>query len=92
MFPTRMSGILKEIVFETAIEALKEKLEREKGCVHCRNAVEIGAVDSDGMLRVDNGNEHCSPYVAINNDTYGTSDIFDIDYCPHCGRKLGGNK
>lgn len=77
------------IAFETAIEALREKLEREKGCVCCNNAVEISSVDSDGMLRVDNGNEHCLPYVAVNNDTYGTSDIFDINYCPMCGRKLG---
>ena len=77
------------IAFETAIEALQEKTEREKGCECCKNAVEIGAVDSDGTFRVDNGNEHCLPYIAVDNDTYGTSDLFDINYCPHCGRKLG---
>ena len=77
------------IAFETAIEALQEKAERDKGCECCKNAVEIGAVDSDGTFRVDNGNEHCLPYIAVDNDTYGTSDLFDINYCPNCGRKLG---
>ena len=27
-------------------------------------------------------------HIAVNNETYGTSDLFDINYCPMCGRKL----
>ena len=34
------------------------------------------------------GDTHCLPYIAVNNETYGTSDLFDINYCPMCGRKL----
>ena len=75
--------------FEMAIQALQEKAEREKGCEYCNRGVsELDACDSDGMMRIDKGNEHCSPYIAVNNETYGTSDLFDINYCPMCGRKL----
>ena len=64
--------------FETAIQALQEKAEREKGCEYCNGGASEGACDSDAMMRIDKGNEHCMPYIAVNNDTYGTSDIFDI--------------
>ena len=74
--------------FETAIQALQEKAERDKGCEYCNDYAVEGACDSDAMMRIDKGNEHCMPYIAVNNDTYGTSDIFDINYCPMCGRNL----
>lgn len=73
---------------DIAIEALQEKAEREKGCEYCKLAVEIGAVDSDGVMRVEIGNVGI-PFILVNNDTFGTSDLFDINYCPMCGRKLG---
>jgi len=40
------------------------------------------------MMRICKGNEHCLPYIAVDNDTYGTSDLFDISYCPMCGSKM----
>ena len=76
-------------VKQKAIQALQEKAERDKGCEYCNNGTAEYACDSDGMMRIDKGNEHCLPYIAVNNDTYGTSDLFDINYCPMCGRKLG---
>lgn len=75
-------------VKQKAIQALQEKAEREKGCEYCNDYAVDGACDSDGTMRVDKGNEHCLPYIAVNNETYGTSDLFDINYCPMCGRKL----
>jgi len=74
------------------IEALQEKLEREKGCEYCDNEASEYACDSDGMMRICKGNEHCLPYIAVDNDTYGTSDLFDISYCPMCGRDLRQSK
>lgn len=76
------------IAFETAIEVLKEKLEREQGCEYCNNGVETGSCDSDAKMRVEKGDIHCLPYIVVENDTFGTSDIFDADYCPNCGKKL----
>ena len=75
-------------VKQKAIQALQEKAERDKGCKYCNSGTVEGACDSDGMMRIDKGNEHCLPYIAVNNETYGTSDLFDINYCPMCGRKL----
>lgn len=75
-------------VKQKAIQALQEKAEREKVCEYCNGGAAVGDCDSDGMMRVDKGNEHCLPYIAVNNETYGTSDLFDINYCPMCGRKL----
>src|SRR5574343_60541 len=75
-------------VKQKAIQALQEKAEREKGCEYCNGGTAEGACDSDGMMRIDKGDTHCLPYIAVNNETYGTSDLFDINYCPMCGRKL----
>lgn len=75
-------------VKQKAIQALQEKAEREKGCEYCNSGTVEGACDSDGTMRVDKGDTHCLPYIAVNNETYGTSDLFDINYCPMCGRKL----
>ena len=67
---------------------LYQKKEREKGCEYCEDEVLENACDSDGMMRICKGNEHCLPYIAVDNDTYGTSDLFDISYCPMCGSKM----
>ena len=75
-------------VKQKAIQALQEKAERDKGCEYCNDYAVEGACDSDGTMRVDKGDAHCLPYIAVNNETYGTSDLFDINYCPMCGRNL----
>ena len=74
-----------------ALEALREKAKRDKGCEYCNDFAAEGACDSDGEMRIEKGNIHCLPYIAVNNDTYGTSDLFDINYCPMCGRKLNNS-
>ena len=65
------------IAFETAIEALQEKLEREKGCSFCndKRVVSFCATSYHSSLEP----------ITIIEDLY-------FGFCPHCGRKLGENK
>lgn len=83
---------IRKTIFKKLDEECKEFIGnavREKGCEYCNNAAEIGSCDSDAKMRIEKGNMHCMPYIVVENDTFGTSDIFDADYCPQCGRKLG---
>lgn len=57
-----------------AIEALKEKAEREKGCEYCVNLTESATTLS--FKAKGNGVK-----VVVDCD-------FDMKYCPKCGRKL----
>ena len=79
------------VTIRQAIQALQKKAKRDKGCEYCNDFAAEGACDSDGEMRIEKGNIHCLPYIAVNNDTYGTSDLFDINYCPMCGRKLNNS-
>ena len=65
------------IAFETAIEALQEKLERKKGCSFCndKRVVSFCATSYHSSLEP----------ITIIEDLY-------FGFCPHCGRKLGENK
>ena len=57
-----------------AIEALKEKTEREKGCEYCVNLTESATTLS---------------FKAKGNGVKVVFDCdFDMEYCPKCGRKL----
>ena len=78
-------------VFETAIEVLEEKLEREKGCEYCDfSSGEVGAtINTSG-----------DDFVMIADDkdksiTLATDDehfkLLKINYCPMCGRKLNNS-
>jgi hypothetical protein len=40
------------------------------------------SINRQGMLRVR--------YYGINDDTFESQDIVNIEYCPKCGRKFGG--
>ncbi len=70
------------IAFETAIEALQEKLEREKGCDYCKNISK--------QLKGHKGFGYAVLFEQITIDEIVEINI-DVDYCPHCGRKLGEN-
>ena len=61
---------------ELAIEALREKLEREKGCSFCndKRVVSFCATSYHSSLEP----------ITIIEDLY-------FGFCPHCGRKLGEN-
>ena len=68
-----------------AIQALQEKLERDKGCEYC-----TGDVDNrEELLSTDDG---CVYIDGNNNLTYQDHSGFTIDneinVCPMCGRKL----
>ena len=79
-------------VKEIALQALQEKLEREKGCEYC-NKEKNSDINVDGR-RIGQAYLHeCSNgyamflYLCGNTETY----YVDAEYCPHCGRKLGEN-
>lgn len=70
-----------------AIEALREKAEREKGCEYC----------SQSSKSIDNGEVGVSKailYLCAKSkrihfmDAKGKLAIFDIKYCPMCGKRL----
>lgn len=71
--------------FETAIQALQEKAERDKGCEYCK--------DEKSM---PTGNKNTGFYLAGEALTYtaqaAADDDFEdntfVNYCPMCGRKL----
>ena len=75
---------------ETALTALREKAEREKGCEYC------GQV-SKSIDNGEDGNSRAILYLSANNkhihymDAKGKLAIFDINYCPMCGRELEVN-
>ena len=79
------------IAFETAIEALQEKLERDKGCEYCNCSTtefEITVSDTVDFCK------YC-PHEKCLND-YGNDDCYGVgfkcietEHCPKCGRKLG---
>ena len=64
-------------VKKLSVEALKEKLEREKGCSFCndKRVVSFCATSYHSSLEP----------ITIIEDLY-------FGFCPHCGRKLGENK
>ena len=74
----------------TALAALREKAEREKGCGYC------GQV-SKSIDNGEDGNSRAILYLPANNkhihymDAKGKLAIFDINYCPMCGRELEVN-
>lgn len=61
------------------IEALKEKLEQQKGCKYCKTGCELG--EGEEVFITDN------TLVAYR---YSEADSYiGISFCPMCGRKLG---
>ena len=72
----------------TAIEALREKQEREKGCEWCNGKLKKyqSSIQDGSFARITPNKPEL--YV-LAKDTLST--YFDINYCPMCGRKLGEN-
>ena len=60
-------------LIDLAIQALKEKAEREKGCKICNN-------------EYDTEISSCITY--RHTSSYATTTPIDINCCPNCGRKL----
>ena len=69
-------------VKKLSVEALQEKLEREKGCDYCKNISK--------QLKGHKGFGYAVLFEQITIDEIVEINI-DVDYCPHCGRKLGEN-
>lgn len=75
---------------QAGIKALQEQAERENGCEYC------GQV-SKSIDNGEDGNSRAILYLSANNkhihymDAKGKLAIFDINYCPICGRELEVN-
>ena len=71
-------------------EVLEEKLEREKGCEYCRIGKKL-LLTKNSDIRIPISRS--IPQIVIEGETYDGHSYctgFRIDYCPMCGRKLGG--
>ena len=70
-----------------AIQALKEKAEREKGCEYCNAYKNIATIDyGETQIIVDLNGDNIRIF---DNETPGICENNKIKYCPMCGRKLG---
>jgi hypothetical protein len=56
-----------------AIEALREKQEREKGCAVCS---------------CEYHQELCAEVVRYHSSDFATQEKVDVHYCPNCGKRL----
>lgn len=64
------------------VKALREKIEREKGCEHCNNTVLPPEGGPHEFIIWDNG-------LYYYDSTYGWEGTV-IEHCPWCGRPLKG--
>lgn len=64
-----------------AIQALQEKLERDKGCEYCNNHIPINNFTKDYSIEVDNKE------ISVWEDLKCLAHI-ETTNCPMCGRKL----
>lgn len=62
-----------DFALEVAIEALREKQEREKGCAVCS---------------CEYHQELCAEVVRYHSSDFATQEKVDVHYCPVCGRRL----
>ena len=68
-----------------AIEALREKQERSKGCVFCNSERHrIREVFDEGTAKIINAESR----YALSVDTSRDAAIFNIFCCPICGKRL----
>ncbi|MFA5675426.1 MAG: hypothetical protein WDA65_02790 [Christensenellales bacterium] len=58
---------------KTAMQALREKQEREKGCAVCS---------------CEYHQELCAEVVRYHSSDFATQEKVDVHYCPVCGRRL----
>ena len=70
---------------KVAIEALREQAERSKGCVFCNDERHrIREVFDEGTAKIIDAENH----YALSVDTSRDAAIFNIFYCPMCGKRL----
>jgi hypothetical protein len=70
---------------DVAITALREKAEREKGCVFCNDERHsIREVFDEGTAKIIDAENH----YALSVDTSRDAAIFNIFCCPMCGKRL----
>ena len=85
-------------VKQKAIQALQEKAERDKGCEYCdgkRNEYQhtidtklsINTFEKARVLETECN--RCPPYANCCMKNIPSRSVFLINFCPHCGRKLG---
>ena len=81
-------------MFNLALTALREKAEREKGCEFCRKpykSIDSGKDGKEKSILYMGGN---SPYAQLSKqylhymDVAGRMDLFEVKFCPMCGRRL----
>jgi hypothetical protein len=75
-----------------ALQVLQEKAEREKGCEYCRNEKKLLLTENTD-IRIPTSRS--IPQISIEGETYDGYSFctgFKIDFCPMCGRKLGGKQ
>lgn len=65
------------------MEALLERMNREKGCEYCKNGAEFGYFD----IRKEYG-----WYELYGYNIFGEESSATIDFCPYCGRLLKGDE
>jgi hypothetical protein len=67
-------------MFNLALNALREKAEREKGCEYCRGNVKE-LVDGDTTIFINHEDK-------VFYTDWSGNDYLDWKYCPMCGRRL----
>jgi hypothetical protein len=69
-----------------AVEALREKAERKKGCEYCNTGESLnGYEDVGSFIILPNGKKYYLE-ITFNRDFYNCTT--DINYCPMCGKRL----
>jgi hypothetical protein len=71
--------------FDVSIEALREQAERNKGCVFCNDERHrIREVFDEGTAKIISADNR----YALSVDTSRDAAIFNVFYCPMCGKRL----
>lgn len=78
-------------IYATALAALREKAERERGCEYCEKEKRIkNACYTNAFAEVCKHSKSFAVHMPLN---FGSADCdFFINYCPMCGRKLEDEK
>lgn len=81
-------------VCATALAALREQAERENGCEFCQRpykSIDSGKGGNEKSILYMGGS---SPYANLSKkylhfmDAAGRMDLFEVKYCPMCGKRL----
>lgn len=86
-------------VIDSAIQAIKENIEREKGCKYCNGEfaeyqktintkISINTIGKARSLNTESNG--CPPYANCCMKDIPARSAFIINFCPNCGRQLKG--